>query len=178
MTASPRPPRESAGYIPWWLLAIVAAFFGIAALALAAFALSTRPAREGVPAASATAIVVTAPPPLAPPAFAPTGAAALTPASTPAPTVTSPPPPPPPGEVKVGSYVQVVGTAPEGFLNLRAEPSLSGRVNYLALEREVLQVQAGPAEADGFVWWYLVDPATNTKFGWGVQNYLQAVQGP
>ena len=176
MTDASRSPRESAGYIPWWLLAIVAALFGFAALVAAAFALSTRPAREGVPVATAPAIVVTAPSPAALPT--PTGAAALTPPSAPAPTVTSPPPPPPPGEVKVGSYVQVVGTAPEGFLNLRAEPSLAGAVNYLALEREVLQVQAGPTEADGFVWWYLVDPATNTKFGWGVQNYLQAVQGP
>ena len=174
MTGASRSPRESAGYIPWWLLAIVAALFGVAALALTALAISTRPA--DLPVATAAAIVVTAPPPAALPT--PTGAAALTPPAAPAPTVTSPPPPPPPGEVKVGSYVQVVGTAPEGFLNLRAEPSLASPVNYLALEREVLQVQAGPTEADGFVWWYLVDPATNTKFGWGVHNYLQAVQGP
>lgn len=172
MTDFPRSPRESAGYIPWWLLAIVAALFGLAALVLAAFVASTRPA--DLPVATATAMVVTAPPPAIFPT--PTMAAALT-SPAPASTVTAPPPPPP-GEVKVGSYVQVVGTAPEGFLNLRAEPGINNPVNYLALEREVLQVQAGPAEADGFVWWYLVDPATNTKFGWGVQNYLQAVQGP
>jgi hypothetical protein len=168
----PRSPRESAGYIPWWLLAIVAALFGIAALVLAVFALSTRPA--DLPAPTAAAIVVTAPPALP----TPTASAPLSQPPTEIPIPTSAPPPPPPGEVKVGAYVQVVGTAPDGFLNLRAEPSIAGPVNYLALEREVLQVQAGPAEADGFVWWYLVDPATNTKFGWGVQNYLQVVQGP
>ena len=78
----------------------------------------------------------------------------------------------------MGVYVQVIGTGDSGFLNLRAEPSLTAPVNYLALEREVLQVQAGPNEADGLTWWYLVDPATNTKFGWGVQNYLQVVEGP
>jgi hypothetical protein len=174
MTDASRSPRESAGYIPWWLLAIVAALFGVAALALVVFVIATRSA--DLPVATATAFVVTAPPPATLPT--PTGAAALTPPAAPAPTVTSPPPPAPPGEVKVGSYVQVIGTEAEGFLNLRAEPSLNSPVNYLALEREVLQVQAGPTEADGFVWWYLVDPATNTKFGWGVQNYLQAVQGP
>lgn len=174
MTGASRSPHESAGYIPWWLLAIVAALFGVAALALVVFVISTRSA--DLPVATATAFVVTAPPPATLPT--PTGAAALTPPAAPAPTVTSPPPPAPPGEVKVGSYVQVIGTEAEGFLNLRAEPSLNSPVNYLALEREVLQVQAGPTDADGFVWWYLVDPATNTKFGWGVQNYLQAVQGP
>ena len=174
MTGASRSPHESAGYIPWWLLAIVAALFGVAALALVVFVIATRSA--DLPVATATAFVVTAPPPATLPT--PTGAAALTPPAAPAPTVTSPPPPAPPGEVKVGSYVQVIGTEAEGFLNLRAEPSLNSPVNYLALEREVLQVQAGPTDADGFVWWYLVDPATNTKFGWGVQNYLQAVQGP
>jgi hypothetical protein len=170
MTDSPRSPLESAGYIPWWLLAIVAGLFGLAALVLTAFALSTRPA--DLPIATSTAIVVTAPPPATSPAPTGTAPPALVP------TATSPPPPPPPGDVKVGAYVQVVGTAPEGFLNLRAEPGINNPVNYLALEREVLQVQAGPTDADGFVWWYLVDPATNTKFGWGVQNYLQVVQGP
>ncbi len=49
---------------------------------------------------------------------------------------------------------------------------------YLAIEHEVFQIQAGPTDASGFVWWYLVDPATNTRFGWAVQNYLQVVQGP
>lgn len=167
--------RESAGYIPWWLLAIVAAVFAIAALAVAIFAVLSRPA--DLPAPTATVIVVTAPPVNV--AATATPATPLTAPPAAAPTATLvPPPPPPPGEVQIGAYVQVVGTAPEGFLNLRGEPSISGPVNYLALEREVLQVQAGPTEADGFVWWYLVDPATNTKFGWGVQNYLQVVQGP
>ncbi len=174
MTGASRSPHESAGYIPWWLLAIVAALFGVAALVLVVFVIATRPA--DLPVATATAFVVTAPPPATLPT--PMGPPSSQP-PTAAPTETfAPPPPPPPGEVKVGSYVQVVGTAPEGFLNLRAEPSLNSPVNYLALEREVLQVQAGPTDADGFVWWFLVDPATNTKFGWGVQNYLQAVQGP
>lgn len=174
MTGASRSPHESAGYIPWWLLTIVAALFGVTALALVVFVVATRSA--DLPVATATAFVVTAPPPAALPT--PMGPPSSQPPTT-APTETfAPPPPPPPGEVKVGSYVQVVGTEAEGFLNLRAEPSLNSPVNYLALEREVLQVQAGPTDADGFVWWYLVDPATNTKFGWGVQNYLQAVQGP
>ena len=80
--------------------------------------------------------------------------------------------------VSVGAYVQVVGTGDAGFLNLRAEPSIDSPINYLAIENEVFQVQAGPTNANGFDWWYLVDPATNTRFGWAVQNYLQVVQAP
>ncbi len=102
---------------------------------------------------------------------------ATRPADLPAPSDTAPPPPPP-GSVQIGAYVQVIGTGDAGFLNLRAEPGVGNPVNYLAIEREVFQVQAGPADADGFVWWYLVDPASGSRFGWGVQNYLQVVQGP
>ena len=77
-----------------------------------------------------------------------------------------------------GRAIQVIGTGDIGFLNLRAEASISAAVNYLALEREVFQVQAGPIEADGLVWWFLVDPATGTRNGWGAQNYLTVVAGP
>ena len=80
--------------------------------------------------------------------------------------------------MKIGAYVQVFGTGDAGVLNLRAEPSLQALVNYVALEREVLRVEAGPKDANGITWWYLVDPASNTRSGWAAQNYLQVVQGP
>jgi type IV secretory pathway VirB10-like protein len=165
-------PRTSAGYIPWWLLAVVAGIFLVTALALWIFVLATRTA--DLPAPTATAMVVTAAP--APGAATATRQSPPTPAPSSEPSVT--PPAPPPGEVKVGVYVQITGTQPEGTLNLRAEPNIKSPVQYLALEREVLQVQAGPADGDGYVWWYLVDPATSSKYGWGVQNYLLVVPGP
>jgi hypothetical protein len=171
--APPPSPHESAGYIPWWLLALVAAVFIVAAMALAALVIITRPA--GLPQPTATAVIITQPPPATSAVATSTFQAPPT-SAPPDPTVTAPPPPP--GEVGVGAYVQVVGTGDAGFLNLRAEPSLQSSVNYLAIENEVFQVQAGPANANDFTWWYLVDPATNTKFGWAVQNYLQVVQGP
>ena len=169
----PRSPRDSAGYIPWWLLAIVAAFFAIVALILAGLALATR--SNTLPKATATVVIVTA---RVVETASLSTATAQSPGTVPpdAPTVTAPPPPP--GEVKVGAYVQVVGTGEAGFLNLRAEPSLSSAVNYLALENEVFQVQAGPTDASGFAWWYLVNPTSSTRFGWAVQNYLQVVQSP
>ncbi len=169
----PPAPRDSAGYIPWWLLAIVAAGFLLVALVLVGFVLLTRPGE--LPQATATAVVITAAPPVTSAVSTPTLQSAAT---APPAEASGTPPPPPPGDVKVGAYVQVVGTGDAGFLNLRAEPSLDSPVNYLAIEHEVFQIQAGPTDASGFVWWYLVDPATSTRFGWAVQNYLQVVQGP
>ena len=174
-TRSARPsPRESAGYIPWWLLAVVAGGFVLAALALLALALLTRTAE--LPSPTATVVIVTAGA-AGPTSVAPT-ATIQSPPTFPPPPSTSTVPPPPPGEVKVGVYVQVVGTGDTGFLNLRAEPRLDAAVNYLAIEHEVFQVQAGPKAAGGFTWWYIVNPTTPSRFGWAVQNYLQQVQGP
>jgi hypothetical protein len=152
-------------------LAIVAGGFAFVALVTAGLAMATRPALAPQP--TATALVITVPAATGlPPATQPI------PPTSPAPEPTFTVPPPPPGdEIRVGVYVQVIGTGDVGFLNLRAEASLDSPVNYLALEREVLQVQAGPADASGFKWWYLVNPTTNS-FGWGVQNYLQVVPGP
>lgn len=165
-------PQDSALYIPLWMLMLVAGLFALAALVLLGVSLATRTADQPQPTATVQLVTVAAPPgqPTAP-------SAVPTPTLAPEPTATLPPPPSA-GAIKIGDFVQITGTGTVGFLNLRAEPSLSAAVNYLALEREVLQVQAGPTDADGITWWYLVDPATNTRFGWGAQNYLQVVQGP
>ena len=166
-------PRESAGYIPWWLLAAVAGAFVVASLAMVALAMLTRTAE--LPSPTATVVIVTA---LAA-GQTPAGATATIQSAPTAlalpPTGTAPPPPP--GEVKVGEYVQVVGTGDAGFLNLRSEPRLDATVNYLAIEHEVFQVQAGPKQAGGFTWWYVINPTTPSRYGWAVQNYLQQVQG-
>jgi len=163
-------PRHSVGYIPWWLLALVTALFFCAASALAGWVWSTRSA--DLPAPTAAPVVLTATP--APPTITPLPTATLPGPTEPIATL----PAPPAGDVKIGAYVQVFGTGDAGVLNLRAEPSLQARVNYVALEREVLQVQAGPKEGNGITWWYLVDPASSTRSGWAAQNYLQVVQGP
>lgn len=168
-------PRTSAGYIPWWLLLLVVAGFVMAALILAGIAVSTRTADLPRPTATARVVVADSgqpvptafvPPPTETPVGGPTPTAAE---ATPTLSATTP---------TIGGYVQVIGTGDIGFLNLRAEAGTSAAVNYLALEREVFQVQAGPVEADGLVWWFLVDPATGTRNGWGAQNYLTVVAGP
>jgi hypothetical protein len=163
-------PRDSIGYIPWWLLALVAVLFALAAVALAGLVWSTRSA--DLPAATLAPVVLTATP-------APPTATAVSPTATkPPPVPTATLPAPPAGVVKIGVNVQVYGTGDAGVLNLRAEPSLQAQVNYVALEREVLQVQAGPQQANGITWWYVVDAAASNRSGWAAQNYLQVVQGP
>jgi hypothetical protein len=152
-------------------LALVAGGFAFVALITVGLAMATRPGLAPQP--TATAIVITVP---ATTGLPPSTQQALPTLPGPEPTLTVPPPPPG-DEILVGVYVQVIGTGDTGFLNLRAEANLDSPVNYLALEREVLQVQAGPSEASGFTWWYLVNPTSNS-FGWGVQNYLQVVPGP
>lgn len=86
-------------------------------------------------------------------------------------------PTPPPGEIAIGAFVQVVGTQGTG-LRLRTEPGLNGEVRLLASEAEVFRVEQGPVQADGYTWWYLVGPFDQTRFGWAVANYLQAIQNP
>ncbi len=166
-------PRNSIGYIPWWFLALVTFVFISAATGLAVYMVATRPA--DLPLPTVTVVVGTAPPAVVvaiPPFQSPPTAA---PTETPVPEQPTPPPPPA-GSINLGDFVQVTGTGDDGILNLRSEPSTGSPVQYLAIEREVLQVQAGPQDGDGFTWWYLVDPATNSKSGWAVQNYLQVVQ--
>ena len=171
-------PRSSAGYVPWWLLLLVVSGFVLAAAILAGLAVSTRTADLPRPTATARVIVDAGgasgdvlPTPFVPPPTA-------TPPGGPTPTVAEATPTLSAQTPSIGGYVQVIGTGDIGFLNLRAEASRSAAVNYLALEREVFQVQAGPVESDGLVWWYLVDPATGSRNGWGAQNYLTVVAGP
>ena len=168
-----RSPRESVGYIPWWLLAVVAGAFVLASLAMLALAMLTRTAE--LPSPTATVVIVTEI--LGTPIQGAATATIQAPPTAPAAPATGTAPPPPPGEVKVGAYVQVIGTGDAGFLNLRSEARLDAPVNYLAIEHEVFQVQAGPKQAGGFTWWYVVNPTTPSRYGWAVQNYLQQVQG-
>jgi hypothetical protein len=165
-------PRDSALYVPLWLLMAVVAGCLLVSLLMMGVAMATRTA--DLPQPTATVQFISVPAPATPAGVQPTFAVTDEAATQATATL---PPPPSAGEIKLGATVQIVGTGDIGFLNLRAEASLTAAVNYLAIEREVFQVQAGPVEADGLVWWYLVDLAGNNRVGWGAQNYLQVVSG-
>jgi hypothetical protein len=75
----------------------------------------------------------------------------------------------------VGDYVEVYGTEGDG-LRLRSGPSLDASINAMGMENEVFEVRDGPIHADGYTWWYLVNPYDNSKQGWGVATYLRRLQ--
>jgi hypothetical protein len=153
--------------VPLWALGFIAALFAVTCLSLWAFVVISRPALPRVTSAPEF-IVVTTVPTLAP------GSTELPTLEPPTPTV---PPNVNPGVINLGSFVQVVRTDGDP-LKLRQAPSLSGEVNYLALPNEVLKVVNGPTIADGFTWWFLVDPLNDSRNGWAVENYLEATTGP
>lgn len=103
------------------------------------------------------------------------------PITTPTPTLASTssnePVPLPKGVIEKGDYVKVVQTGGDG-LRLHTTAGVSSKVNYVAIEAEVLLVKDGPIEADGYTWWYLQDPYTENAAGWGVANYLAVAQNP
>ncbi len=95
--------------------------------------------------------------------------------ASPTPEVTPTPPPPEAGMFSLGELVQVQGTQGDG-LRLRADASLEAEIRFLALEAEVFEVQDGPVEADGYMWWFLINPYDTSKRGWGVANYLRTAE--
>ncbi len=173
----PTPPRRqpqsarAEASVPLWALGFAAALFAMACLSLWAYVVVTRPT---VPRATSSPVFIVL-----------THSAASTPdllsvtATFPgglAPTGTVPPVLNP-GAINLGSYVQVVRTDGDP-LKLRQAPTLNAEVNYLAVPNEVLKVINGPTIADGFTWWFLVDPVDDTRNGWAVENYLDATNGP
>jgi hypothetical protein len=81
----------------------------------------------------------------------------------------------PEGVIGVGAYVQVTGTDGAG-LRMRAEPGLSGTINFTALDSEVFLVIDGPVDADGYSWWHLEAPYDKTRNGWSAGNFLIPIE--
>jgi hypothetical protein len=111
---------------------------------------------------------------VAPTATPPRPAATITP--TPEPTRAQGVPTPG-GDINIGDYVQVGGTQGDG-LRLHETPGVATGVRYVAIDSEVFLVKDGPIDAEGYTWWLLQDPFTETIAGWGVSNYLSQVQNP
>ncbi|MEJ2608335.1 MAG: hypothetical protein P8Z41_16945 [Anaerolineales bacterium] len=45
-------------------------------------------------------------------------------------------------------------------------------------ENDVFQVEGGPEDRDGYVWWFLVNPYDSSISGWAVENYLRRMENP
>ncbi len=154
-------------YLSWKVL------LGAVGLALISFIILftllwvSKPEQTTVDQGTAIVIMIPAPSPT-PLVSAPT--TIPTPGSDPADTIQS-------GDIKIGSYVQVTGTAGTG-LRLRVEPSLNSEIRLLGSEAEVFEIQDGPRQAEGYTWWYLVGPYDDARHGWAVQDYLVVIQTP
>jgi hypothetical protein len=80
-------------------------------------------------------------------------------------------------DIDIGELVIVSGTEGDR-LRIRTQPGLSSEIGFLAYENDVFQVENGPVEQDGYIWWFLVNPYDSSKSGWAVENYLRRMETP
>ncbi|MGH2606491.1 MAG: hypothetical protein ACRDG5_07845, partial [Anaerolineales bacterium] len=73
--------------------------------------------------------------------------------------------------IRLGILVEVVNAG--GGLRFRQAPTLSGDILFLAIDSEVFRVDEGPVEADGYVWWFLMDAFSSDRQGWSVADFLR-----
>lgn len=59
---------------------------------------------------------------------------------------------------------------------MRDGPGLDATIIRLAVENEVFQIEDGPQDVDGYVWWYVVNPYDPEITGWVVSNYLRLAE--
>lgn len=107
---------------------------------------------------------------------APTSTPNVTPTFTPDPLIFGTPTLAP-DVIGVGGFVQITGTDGEG-LRLRSDAGLSGTSVFLGYDEEVFEVQDGPRDLDGYIWWYLVAPYDKTRSGWAAADFLEAIPSP
>ncbi len=79
--------------------------------------------------------------------------------------------------VKVGVYIQVIGTGGNG-LRLHSEPGASAQTVVIASEDEVFLVVDGPLEKDGHTWWKLEAPYQSERGGWAAAEYFSPIMTP
>ena len=111
--------------------------------------------------------------------FAPTFTPVLpppTPLASPTPGVT-PGTAQPGGPIKLGIYVQIVGTDGDG-LRIRSGPGTNNTTNFIGLDSEVFLVKGGPIQADNLTWWLLEAPYDKSRTGWAAGSFLGVVSGP
>ncbi len=163
-------------------LALVVVLALLTALAVAGLALSLR--GESSRTATEPIIVVTAAPAssidVRPTERAALGTQVILAPQTPANLVLTGPPIPTiiltdtPMPLAVGSLAQVVGVGNDE-LNVRNLPNRSSsKVLFRAAGGTKLQLIGGPLEADGFIWWRVLDPQFEVE-GWAAGRYLQTV---
>jgi hypothetical protein len=79
--------------------------------------------------------------------------------------------PPENREITVGSTVTITGTGDLG-LSIRQGPGTNYGIFAIGQDGDTFTVEDGPREANGFTWWYIVDPNDEDRAGWAVQQFM------
>ncbi len=167
----PQVPQNRPFAVPIWMLLLVASFFVILCSSVWAYTLASRTTVAEVPTPTVVVVVETVEN-VVTPVPSPTAFVIEEPTEGPTPTL---PPPPTTGSIVIGELVKVTNTDGDG-LRFRSGPGLNTETIYLAIDNEVFFVQEGPIEADGFNWWKLTAQADETREGWAVENFLEALR--
>ncbi|MGF1504914.1 MAG: hypothetical protein ACFB51_07260 [Anaerolineae bacterium] len=172
---SKRPARSDGLSVPWWGFVIVILLVGGLTCGMWGYALSLRgEAQLSVgPTPTPIIVVITATPTLR----GDDAGVAANPTAQPAAPATEPFPPtstsPPPNlSIQVGRNVVIDGTEGQG-LAIRQGPGLNFGYFFIGQDGEIFFVEDGPREADGFVWWYIVDPADPDRAGWSAGQFMR-----
>lgn len=185
----PQRPRRSRGrrgrgggalLIPWWGFVVV--ILGVAAITCGMWWLVLAnhgdSADTALPSPTPIFVVITSSPTLGAPGAADAGTAiAETPTVTeevlPTETPTLEPVANP---IEIGSQIVIDGTEGAG-LAVRQGPGVDFPFFFVADDGDQFLVQDGPASADGYQWWYIVDPANEDRVGWAVADYMLVTPG-
>ncbi len=174
------PPEKSGLYVPWWGFALVILVVAGITCGLWGVVLMNRgdTSTTNGPTPTPIFVVITSVPTVGVPPSAAPGALSTAPVGNPTqppsggPTATTPAVVGP--AITIGATIVVKGTEGSG-LTVRQGPGIDYTYIFVANEGEQFKVQDGPKEANGYTWWYIVDPNNADRFGWAVQNYMQVV---
>jgi hypothetical protein len=171
-------PRGQGLVVPWWAFVIVILVVAAVTCGMWYLVLSNRGDAVAAPAGPSPTpifLVITATPTLGAPGEAGPNETPIGPTAAPTgePTVTPTAAEPTAVPIEIGGQIVIVGTEGAG-LAVRQGPGVDFAYLFVADDGDVFNVQDGPASADGYDWWYIVDPADEDRAGWAVSDYMEA----
>jgi hypothetical protein len=171
-------PRGQGLVVPWWAFVIVILVVAAVTCGMWYLVLSNRGDAVAAPAGPSPTpifLVITATPTLGAPGEAGPNETPIGPTAAPTgePTVTPTAAEPTAVPIEIGGQIVVIGTEGAG-LAVRQGPGVDFAYLFVADDGDVYNVQDGPASADGYDWWYIVDPADEDRAGWAVSDYMDA----
>jgi hypothetical protein len=181
--AAPEDVDSSGLYVPWWALVLVilvvagitCGLWGVVLISRGEGSTDTGPTPTPIVVIiTATATLEAASPITQPPGGGGTFPAPITPtvggqAPTDSPTIG------PSIPIVLGSTIMISGTGGDG-LSVRQGPGVDYAYLFVAKDGDQFLVQDGPREANGYTWWYIVDPKDPNRFGWAVETFMRVIQ--